>query len=529
MVHDRDTASTWETAGQTHAAAASRWVALQVLFHPDLQRIGDEAPLFELGRAASRQLSRTELEFRSMDGRPSGPLATRRVSREPVSFRQTVDGQLTVEGATEIFQGSTRLQPGSSLTPEALQQGVTLGMGSHLVLWLCLVPEERPRVAGRHGLVGVSPAMEQVRAEIDQMARLEVPVLLRGETGTGKELVASAIHHGSARASKRLVAVNMSAIPTGTAAAELFGHSRGAFTGAFRERGGYFREANGSTLFLDEIGDTPDDIQPMLLRAIEERVIQPLGGSPEPVDVRVVAATDSNLEAAIHSGQFRSPLLRRFGYSIHLPALRERAQDLGLLFVHFLAQELALLQQAGRAVASPADESHTWLPGGLGLRLASHAWPGNIRELRNVVRRIVIRSGGRPGGADPPLTDRELGLLEAKAAPSVLRPKSNATVTEPTKPKGVRAPLPTPEAIAAAWQAAEYDDVRAAQALGVGRTWLRQKLKTCPGVTLADDLDAPTIGLVRKHNPDLASAAKALGVSQRALVMRLRKLGLERA
>jgi two-component system nitrogen regulation response regulator GlnG len=179
-------------------------------------------------------------------------------------------------------------------------------------------------------------------------------VLLRGETGTGKELAARALHDAGPRRRRGFLAVNMGAVPPTLAAAELFGAARGAFTGADQKRIGYFTRADGGTLFLDEIGETPAEVQILLLRALDNREIQPVGGGdPQPVDVRLIAATDADLEGAMAAVRFRSTLLHRLsGYEIFLPQLRDRREDFGRLFLHFLSQELEATGQTGRLATS---------------------------------------------------------------------------------------------------------------------------------------------------------------------------------
>jgi two-component system nitrogen regulation response regulator GlnG len=174
-----------------------------------------------------------------------------------------------------------------------------------------------------------------LRGEIASVAATDAPVMLRGESGTGKELAARAIHDFSARSDQRLVAVNMAAIPTELAAAELFGVRKGAFTGADASKPGYFQQAAGGTLFLDEVGACPEPVQPQLLRALQSGEVQPAGGSIETVDVRVVSATDAALEAQ----GFSAALLHRLAVvNLRVPPLRERVEDVGLLFFHFLRE-----------------------------------------------------------------------------------------------------------------------------------------------------------------------------------------------
>lgn len=225
-------------------------------------------------------------------------------------------------------------------------------------------------------LVGNSIPMREVFEVVRRVATSEATVLISGESGTGKELIARALHHGSERRDGPFVAVNCAALPAELLESELFGHKRGAFTGAIKDRQGKFELANGGTLFLDEIGELPVDLQPKLLRALQEREIEPLGGSSRKVDVRLVAATNRDLEEAMQRGRFREDLYYRLAVIlVELPSLRQRRDDIPLLVRHFL------LRHGGEGVhLDPAV-----LP-----RLCAYDWPGNVRELENAVERMVL-------------------------------------------------------------------------------------------------------------------------------------------
>ena len=234
------------------------------------------------------------------------------------------------------------------------------------------------------GLLGRSAPMLALFDDITRFARHDVPVLIRGETGTGKELVARAVHARSPRAGGSFVAVNCGGIHEATAASRLFGHLRGAFTGAVSSSAGAFRDAAGGTLFLDELGELPRGLQAALLRAIETHEVVPLGSSrPIAVDFRLVAATHRNLESMVASGQFRSDLLFRLNVAtLRVPPLRHRRQDIELLTRHFLD--------------SLAVDGRKTLDAHVVRALEAHSWPGNVRELRNgAVRALLAADGGR--------------------------------------------------------------------------------------------------------------------------------------
>ncbi|MEZ4449484.1 MAG: sigma-54 dependent transcriptional regulator [Nannocystaceae bacterium] len=238
------------------------------------------------------------------------------------------------------------------------------------------IESRRPLV----GIIGASPAMEDVFDLVDRVADTDVSVLITGETGTGKEVAARALHARGRRRDGPFVAVNCSAIPEGLFESELFGHVRGAFTDARTERPGLLQQAHGGTLFLDEIGDMPLAVQPKLLRALEERVIRPVGGNKEmSIDIRTVVATNVDLETAVAEGRFREDLFFRVNViHVHLPPLRARGGDILLLAQHFLERFAVQNGKKVVGVQTPAAE-----------RLLAYSWPGNVRELRNCIERAV--------------------------------------------------------------------------------------------------------------------------------------------
>jgi two-component system response regulator HydG len=234
---------------------------------------------------------------------------------------------------------------------------------------------------GGADIVGASSALRGVLDIVDRVAPTEATVLVTGESGTGKEVIARAIHDDSHRKGRPFVAINCAAVPERLLESELFGHVRGAFTGAHSTEAGLLVSANGGTMFLDEIGDMPLSLQPKLLRALQERVIRPVGSSREsPIDVRIVAATNRDLETAIEDGRFREDLYYRLAVvQIALPPLRARAADILPLAHHFLALF------AGRSTDKPI----TGMTPAAAERLMAYPWPGNVRELRNCIERAI--------------------------------------------------------------------------------------------------------------------------------------------
>ena len=236
-------------------------------------------------------------------------------------------------------------------------------------------------IHGVDGVVGHSPLLSDVLRRVQRVAPTDMPVLITGETGTGKELLARAIHRRSRRAARHLVSINLAAVPETLAAAELFGHEKGAFTGADRLRVGRFEAADHGTLFLDEIGELPAELQVMLLRVLQEGDFERLGGgTTRRVDVRLIAATNRNLEIEVQEGRFREDLFYRLSvFPIHLPPLRQRREDIPSLAEYFLQRAAPRLGRGIRGIERASMR-----------RLQQYEWPGNIRQLQNVIERSAI-------------------------------------------------------------------------------------------------------------------------------------------
>ncbi|WP_437713266.1 sigma-54 dependent transcriptional regulator [Sorangium sp. So ce448] len=429
-------------------------------------------------------------------------------------------GQLSVDGQPidEIHR----------FPPEALRAGLLLQLSRRIVILVHRVTTAPP--APRYGLVGDSDAREVVLRSIARVADLQVPVLLRGETGAGKERVAQAIHQASPRAGRPWLAVNMAALAPTTAAAELFGHAKGAFTGAHQRHAGLFERAHAGTLFLDEIGDMSMDVQVMLLRALETGTILPLGDTEQrAVDVRVIAATDVDLEHAVAQGRFRAPLLHRLqGYTITIPPLRQSREDIPRLLLHFLREELARVGDLDRLEA-PADGALPWFPRSLMMRLLQHSWPGNVRELRNVARQLVISSRG----ADAIVIDESLERMLEQVRQTPRPPSDGPRLAERRDADASTAnPADHPmdrevdeDALLRALRQSHWSIGPAAATLGVSRTALYRLIERSPHVRKAADI--PEDELTGCHDAcggDLDAMSVRLEVSKRGLTLRLREL-----
>jgi transcriptional regulator with GAF, ATPase, and Fis domain len=319
-----------------------------------------------------------------------------------------------------------------------------------------------------------------VLAKVESVARTTSTVLIMGETGTGKELIARAIHDRSTRKDRPLVKVNCSAISAGLVESELFGHVKGAFTGALERRVGRFELADGGTIFLDEVGELPLPTQGKLLRVLEERVVVRLGSTrPRPIDVRFVAATNRDVEADSQTGRFRSDLYFRLaGISLAIPPLRERPAELQLLVERFVVAACSELDRTvPLAVSAEALDV-----------LRRHRWPGNVRELRNVIGRAAVLCAGDT-------------ILPEHLPPSLLAPAA----PPPTAP-----PLPAAAATAA-------PPVRAAAA---GGDDLQGEIKSLERTRITEALE--------RCGGNQSKAAELLGISRRTLVSRLSEFGLPR-
>ena len=498
-------------------------LVLTIIFHPDSGRIGETAVLPRKRPGRTMLLGRREPVFaRAVKNRVERPLADPHVSRSALTLEWR-GSELRLarghDGARSRVDG-VELTESIDLDQDDLLRGVSIWLGHSVVQLLRMgqPPEQQVEAVPGWGAVGSSPYSTQLRQQVADVARSGLDVLILGETGTGKELVAKAIHAGSDRATGDLVAVNVAAIPEDLAPAELFGTARGAYTGADRARPGFFAAAEGGTLFLDEVGDIAPGIQPQLLRALQEREVQVVGGTLRKVDVRVVAATDAPVDDG--RSDLRAALRHRLGaIEIRLRPLRDHPEDIGELWWHFLAQEFAragrehLLPGPGTApmdVARWADLFH---------RCLRYHWPGNVREMINRARQVAVASGDC---LEPP---ESLYTAFASGA-SAIDGAATAQANPDTAPARVLTDVDDVD-FAQAWEAAGFEVAAAARLLGVSRQSVYRRVERSPELRMASDVDAVELASALKlAGGNLRRAAMALRVSAPALQARARQLGL---
>jgi len=506
---------------------------LTVLSHRHVERAGERAHLSELLHLGAQvELSRLAPHFAPAGTSKGQALADPRVSRKPVWIRREDRDAFSIDTSdtsTKVRVDGEDVAGRMRITRAHLERGVVIELAGRVALLLHLAPPV-PRDRDHLGLIGCSHAIIRLREQIRSVAASGVNVLLRGETGSGKELVACAIHDLSERSSGPHVAVNMATIPSSIAASELFGHERGAFTGANASRAGYFARAHKGTLFLDEVGDTDLAVQATLLRSVETQTILPIGaGAPRNIDVRVIAATDADLEAAVDDGTFRRALLHRLcGFVVEVPPLRARREDIGMLLVHFLRQELASMGEAG--LLDDPEAERPWLGADLVGRLARYAFPGNVRELRNAARQIAIASRNHRHAKLGSYLEGVLSSTPLRSIPPPARPLEtppNRTKAKDAQPSRKPSTISEDELIEAL-SANQWRIAQTAAQLGLARASLYGLIERSTKIQKASDLDAAAIETCRDETGGaLEDMACALCVSPRGLRLRMRELGID--
>jgi two-component system, NtrC family, nitrogen regulation response regulator GlnG len=526
MVQGKTDASTDGLSGtldarllQNEVRLERRVPALTLLYHPNADRAGEWVLLQEIPLGHEALVSRHSPEL-SSSLRPVGePLADRYVSRQPIRIGPAPAGGLVLtpgDSRTRVEVDGLPVLQAREIPAAAVERGVVVTLSGRIVLLLHYRQSLPLQPSGRFGLMGESDGMFRVRTDIGRVADLSVPVLIRGETGTGKELVARGIHDAGPRRAGPFLAVNLGALSPSLVASELFGAVKGAFTGSVQSQEGYFRRAHGGTLFLDEIGEAPPELQAALLRVLETGEVFAVGSqTPQRVDVRVLAATDADLAAKVSAGEFRAPLLHRLaGYEVWLPPLRERREDVGLLFFHFLRQEL---QAIGEAHQLTQD---LWVPPELVARLAAYDWPGNVRQLRNVARQLAIGSRGLPRLQAGPTVER---LLATPPAPDPAREAPASLSASRRKPSEVGE-----EELLDALRAHRWDLQATAEHLRISRPSLYARIESSPRIRKAGDLSTDEIAVCYKAcGGDLNAMVDRLEVSRKALARRLREMKLD--
>jgi DNA-binding NtrC family response regulator len=492
---------------------ARQRLTLTIGFHPDKKLIGRAAHLDLKGVKQRWVLARNMPLFgdegSNSNSRISAPLGDLYISRSALLLNCTGNSVVVKRepSACRCQINGSELAEKITLDKTSLEGGVVIFLAHRVVLVLRQtdcddVKGDTPKI--HSSLRGSSRYISGLKRQIQSAAQSNVDVLIRGETGTGKELVAAAIHANSKRSKVDLVTVNMSAIPVALAPAALFGSAKGAFTGAESAGVGYFEQAHNGTLFLDEVGDTPAEIQAQLLRVLQEREIQPVGGRIRSVDVRVVAATD----AAIDEGSdFKAALLHRLGgFEISLQPLRQRQEDIGELLGFFLGDYLG---EAGAMDVLPlpdSDRHHVANWANLFHTFVLFDWPGNVRQLANYARQISLAS------------------VQGLVFPEVLRDRMlvGNTVTVAANEKMRKSADVTEQEFLDAMAVSLYEPKGAANLLRISRTAVYRRIDESPILRLAGHISQDEIlATLDSCGGDLKSAALILQVSSSGLRFRL--------
>ncbi|MCS6901320.1 MAG: sigma-54 dependent transcriptional regulator [Myxococcales bacterium] len=508
-------------------------VMVEILFHPDLRRVGARAVLGSAQSEHARQevvVGRETPIFRMVGWGDARPLQDPCVSRKQLTLRwvQERSGfelRQDAESRRELRRytlDGTLLGDGPGFVPS----GSLVAIGDRVLLLCTCRPLD---VLGTDlGMVGESRAMVTLRGQIRALADTGDTVLIHGETGVGKELVARALHEASRRRKGPFLVVNCAAMPETLLESELFGHAKGAFSGAIAAKEGLFRSAAGGTLFLDEIGEMPLSMQAKLLRVLQERKVRPIGELQErPVDVRVVAATNRNLAAEVEAGRFRADLYSRLeGPAIRVPPLRERRDDIPRLFVHFLLQRIAEdAQVAGgtepplaRLVIDPGAQQAP-VPMDFFLKLLGREWMRNVRELDKYTAAVAALNRQKGEFRAPP--QEPLGK-----APEHLRGLSNSSPPSSSQGESTPARHLTEADLIREMEAHDHIQHRVARTLGISRTTLDKWLREL-GIRRPKDIPREEIeAALQRIGGDMEQMARELKISVRGLKLRMTELGI---
>jgi len=516
MAMPADADLTWPSIISSLASKyAAQDIVLTIIFHPDTSRIGHRTVLPRQTGNGPTILGRYGPAFSGPDGQDPLPLDDRHISRSALQFIIVQGKRLTIsrmEKSSRCRVGSGELHDSVELEWEQLRTGIPLLLSHRIVLLLRL---GHSRVSATTGtgcdtlLRGSSTWMAGIREQVVRVAESDLDVLVRGETGTGKELVAAAIHHASRRSAAPMVSVNMAAIPGDLAAAALFGSARGAFTGADRTLPGYFEQAQGGTLFLDEIGDTSAQVQPQLLRALQQREIQAVGGVIRRVDVRVISATDAALEG--ENCDFKLALRHRLGAcEILLPPLREHPEDIGELLLYFLQESAAGIGRSELLPHAQSSAINTAAWAVLFFNFLCYRWPGNVRELANFAQQVVLAS-------------EQVPTLNENLQAALVRPPGNPFAAPAQLPPRKMQDI-SEELFDQTMVGNGCEPLRVARQLGVSRTAVYRRIAESRAFRLASEIPSDELQRVlTAHGDDSVAVARQLRVSINSLRVQLRK------
>lgn len=492
--------------------ASAPVLAITILWHPQRERIGEQM----LGPAAGGAIAVNRFAplFAPLSTRPGAghdgtPLGERSITREPVHIRFVAEGGIQIDHVRGKMGLELNGRPSNGtdqFTAGELDRGIVIGLGSQVFVCLHLM-RSLPRAANVPGLIGVGDGAIKMREAIAQVAGTSMPVLLLGETGSGKEVAAQAIHALSGRRGGRFVAINMATLNESLAAAELFGAVKGAYTGAANNRLGWFAEAGDGTLFLDEIGDTPASVQAMLLRVLESGEYRPLGASADArSNARIIAATDQDLGA----GGFNQALRRRLeAFVIRVPALRERREDIGVLVRYFLEAEAA-----GDAWSLPFE---------LLSQVFNGDWPGNVRQLAHAMRRVAL---DLQAGIVPVL-EQSVVMPVVEPAPVPADVAASASASRPVRRKVSEL---SDDDLVEAMEKSQWQILAASKALGISRPTVYKLLEAHPRIRFPANISEEEIRVAWEAcEGDLQRCASKLMTPAEALRRHVGLLGLSGA
>ncbi|MEL7372323.1 MAG: sigma-54 dependent transcriptional regulator [Myxococcota bacterium] len=529
-----ETRMTLEAGVMGSGQEVPRIFALTIMAHPDPRRVASWMPL---DRAVA--LGRDAPTFDPHGAVPALALDDPFVSRKPVHLTETPSGGWRIDASqtrTALLVDGVPCRETMDIAAARLDEGVVLQLAGRIALLFRRERLDRPMQHNQFGLIGHSTGIETVRQAIVQVADVHVPVLIRGESGVGKELVARGLHAAGPRAGKPYEVVNMASLPAHLAASELFGAEKGAFTGATSARAGFFARTDSGTLFLDEVGDTPLEVQPQLLRVLETKDIHPIGATKSrSIDVRLIAATDSKLEQAVAAGRFRDALYHRLtGFQIHVPPLRERREDIPMLFYRFVRDELEEL--GAQALLTSTPEDRVWLPSAVVAQLYQYDWPGNVRQLKNVARQVVVSArhlhqvpdsliqsllgvAPPPSSVESPISESAGSAPAGAAAPTRDDLAGDTTYRDPSDI--------TEDELLHALRSHQFRVAPAAKALAVSRSSMYALMEQSTKVRKAADLSKEEIETaLNAEGATLTAVAAQLEVSTHALKIRMKALGM---